>query len=158
MKKETSKKTTKKVVAKKIVAKKGIPRLSSIARDDKKKVVEKKVVEKKVAKIIATKAEVKVEAKKETAKPVVKLKTKRGSLVEKYQTHKQDTGSSEVQIALLSDKINELAKHLRKHHKDQDSKRGLLVAINKRRRLLNYLQKSNIKKYQKIIADLGLRK
>lgn len=114
------------------------------------KKVTKKLVKKPVAKKIVAK---KIAAKKSAAKTI-----KKKSLVEKYQTHKDDTGSSEVQIALLSEKINELVKHLRKHYKDQDSKRGLLVAINKRRRLLNYLQRTNIKKYQKIIADLGLRK
>ncbi len=84
--------------------------------------------------------------------------TKNKTLVEKYQTHKKDTGSSEVQIALLTQRINELAEHLKKHKKDYDSKRGLLIMVGKRRRLLNYLKEKNIKKYDKVIKDLNLRK
>ena len=84
--------------------------------------------------------------------------TKSKSLIEKYQTHKKDTGSIEVQVALLSERVNELVKHLETHKKDQDSRRGLLMIVGKRRRLLNYLKKSDPKKYEKIIKDLGLRK
>lgn len=79
-------------------------------------------------------------------------------LIKKYQTHKDDTGSTEVQVALLTEKIMELAKHLRKHAKDSDSRRGLLMMVGKRRRLLNYLKKSNLKQYEKMIKDLGLKK
>jgi small subunit ribosomal protein S15 len=79
-------------------------------------------------------------------------------LIKKYQTHKNDTGSSEVQVALLTEKILELAKHLKKHAKDSDSRRGLLMMVGKRRRLLNYLKKSDVKKYDKLIKDLGLKK
>lgn len=79
-------------------------------------------------------------------------------LIKKYQTHKDDTGSTEVQVALLTEKIMELAKHLRKHAKDSDSRRGLLMMVGKRRRLLNYLKKSNLKQYEKLIKDLGLKK
>jgi small subunit ribosomal protein S15 len=79
-------------------------------------------------------------------------------LVKKYQSHKNDTGSTDVQVALLTDKILELAKHLKKHNKDQDSRRGLLMMVGKRRRLLNYLKKSDVKKYEKLIKDLGLKK
>ncbi len=100
---------------------------------------------------------------KETKKPTVKAVSakpagKKKGLIEKYRTHKQDTGSTEVQVALLSEKITELTKHLKQHGKDQDSKRGLLSMIGKRRRLLNYLKKSDSKKYEKLIADLKLRK
>lgn len=80
------------------------------------------------------------------------------TLVEKYQTHKKDTGSTEVQAALLTERINELVAHLESHKKDNDSRRGLLIMIGKRRRLLNYLKDHNQKKYEKIIKDLGLRK
>lgn len=80
------------------------------------------------------------------------------TLIEKYRTHKSDTGSTEVQSALLSDKITDLAKHLKKHTKDYDSRRGLLSMVGKRRKLLNYLKKSEPKKYDKLIVDLGLRK
>lgn len=79
-------------------------------------------------------------------------------LIKKYQSHKNDTGSTDVQVALLTEKIAELAKHLKKHNKDQDSRRGLLMMVGKRRRLLNYLKKNEIKKYEKLIKDLGLKK
>ena len=79
-------------------------------------------------------------------------------LIKKYQTHKNDTGSTEVQVALLTEKILELAKHLKKHAKDSDSRRGLLMMVGKRRRLLNYLKKSDLKQYEKLIRDLGLKK
>lgn len=79
-------------------------------------------------------------------------------LIKKYQTHKKDTGSTEVQIVLLTEKIMDLAKHLKKHHKDSDSRRGLLIMVGKRRRLLNYLRKSDPKTYPKLIKDLGLKK
>ncbi|OIP06071.1 30S ribosomal protein S15 [Candidatus Berkelbacteria bacterium CG2_30_43_20] len=76
----------------------------------------------------------------------------------KYQHNTSDTGSTEVQVALFTAKINSLAKHLKKHGKDSDSKRGLIIMVGKRRRLLNYLLKHNQAQYQKLIADLGLRK
>ena len=79
-------------------------------------------------------------------------------LVRKYQTHKKDTGSAEVQTVLLTAKIKELAKHLKKHSKDSDSRRGLLIMVGKRRRLLNYLKKNDPKTYEKLIKDLGLKK
>jgi small subunit ribosomal protein S15 len=79
-------------------------------------------------------------------------------LIKKYQTHKNDTGSTDVQVALLTEKIAELAKHLKKHNKDQDSRRGLLMMVGKRRRLLNYLKKNDTKQYEKLIKDLGLKK
>jgi len=79
-------------------------------------------------------------------------------LVKKYQTHKNDTGSTEVQVALVTEKIVQLAKHLKKHAKDSDSRRGLLMMVGKRRRLLNYLKKNDSKKYEKLIKDLGLKK
>jgi small subunit ribosomal protein S15 len=79
-------------------------------------------------------------------------------LIKKYQSHKEDTGSTEVQIAILTKKISELTKHLKEHKKDFDSRRGLLMMVGKRRRLLNYLKKTEEDKYLKLIADLGLRK
>lgn len=79
-------------------------------------------------------------------------------LIKKYQSHKKDTGSTEVQVALLTEKILELAKHLKKHANDSDSRRGLLMMVGKRRRLLNYLKKNDLKKYEKLIKDLGLKK
>lgn len=79
-------------------------------------------------------------------------------LVKKYQTHKKDTGSADVQVVLLTEKITDLAKHLKKHGKDSDSRRGLLIMVGKRRRLLNYLRKSEPKTYEKLVKDLGLKK
>lgn len=79
-------------------------------------------------------------------------------LIKKYRTHKKDTGSTEVQVALLTEKILELAKHLKKHQKDSDSRRGLLMMVGKRRRLLNYLKRDDPKKYDKLVKDLGLKK
>lgn len=79
-------------------------------------------------------------------------------LVKKYQTHKKDTGSAEVQVVLLTEKIKDLARHLKKHAKDSDSRRGLLIMVGKRRRLLNYLKKNDLPKYEKLIKDLKLKK
>ncbi|MCX6806972.1 MAG: 30S ribosomal protein S15 [Candidatus Berkelbacteria bacterium] len=79
-------------------------------------------------------------------------------LLKKYQTHKDDSGSVPVQIILLTQEISNLVKHLKKHKKDQDSKMGLLKMVSKRRRFLNYLQKSDKAVYEKLILDLGLRK
>lgn len=79
-------------------------------------------------------------------------------IVEQFRSHKNDTGSTKVQIALISQRISELAKHLQKHAKDYDSKRGLLMMIGKRRRLLNYLQKDNAKDYAKLISELKLKR
>lgn len=103
------------------------------------------------------------EKKKKVTKPTAsvgtfKLKGKDAELLTKYQHNKSDTGSTEVQVALFTAKINSLAKHLKKHGKDSDSKRGLIIMVGKRRRLLNYLLKHNQAQYQKLIADLGLRK
>lgn len=100
--------------------------------------------------------------KKTVTKKIVVRKKKVAApaktLVEKYRTHKSDTGSTEVQISLFSEKMLDLVKHLKKHPKDYDSRRGLLAMIGKRRRLLNYLKRSEPKKYEQMIADLGLRK
>lgn len=79
-------------------------------------------------------------------------------LVKKYQTHAKDTGSTEVQVVLLTDRVLDLAKHLKKYPKDADSRRGLLIMVGKRRRLLNYLRKNDQKSYEKLIKDLGLKK
>lgn len=79
-------------------------------------------------------------------------------LISKYQANKKDTGSTNVQIALLTQKIADLVGHLNTHKKDHDSRRGLLMMVGKRRRLLNYLRKHDQKEYEKLIADLGLRK
>ena len=69
-----------------------------------------------------------------------------------------DTGSTEVQIALLTARINHLTEHLREHKKDHHSRRGLLMLVGKRRRLLNYLQKQDLDRYRELIKELGLRR
>ena len=99
----------------------------------------------------------KVASKKTSEKPVSKT-TGKVDLITKYQSHKEDTGSIEVQVAVITTKIADLTKHLKTHKKDYDSRRGLLTMVGKRRRLLNYLKKSDEAKYEKLIKDLGLRK
>lgn len=75
----------------------------------------------------------------------------------KCQLHSRDTGSIEVQIALLSERISKLTEHLKVYKKDFHSRRGLLMIVGHRRRLLEYLRKSNLEKYQEMVKDLGLR-
>ena len=70
----------------------------------------------------------------------------------------QDTGSTRVQVALLTARINDLTEHLREHKKDHHSRRGLLMLVGQRRRLLNYLQKNDLEQYRSLIAELGLRR
>jgi small subunit ribosomal protein S15 len=79
-------------------------------------------------------------------------------IIERFKLHDKDTGSSEVQIALLSNRINYLTDHFKIHKKDHHSRRGLLKQVGQRRRLLNYLKKTDKKRYQNIIKELGLRK
>ncbi|MBI4175125.1 30S ribosomal protein S15 [Candidatus Berkelbacteria bacterium] len=79
-------------------------------------------------------------------------------LLAKYRAHEGDTGSTEVQITLMSERITSLIDHLKSHKKDHDSRRGLLIMVGKRRRLLAYLHLENPDRYQQLIADLGLRK
>ena len=83
--------------------------------------------------------------------------TKR-EIIDKFKLHETDTGSPEVQIALLSNRIKYLTDHFQIHKKDHHSRRGLLKLVGQRRRLLNYLKKTNVKRYQSIIKELGLRK
>ena len=85
-------------------------------------------------------------------------KDKKNEIIEKFKTHATDTGSPEVQIALLTFRINDLNEHLTAHKKDHHSRRGLLKMVGKRRNLLNYLKDTNLEKYRALIADLGLRK
>jgi small subunit ribosomal protein S15 len=79
-------------------------------------------------------------------------------IVETYGRDQNDTGSTEVQVALLTARINELTEHLREHSKDHHSRRGLLMLVGKRRRLLKYLQRSDIDRYRQLIQQLGLRR
>ena len=86
------------------------------------------------------------------------LKEEKSSIIGAHARHEGDTGSPEVQIALLTKKINDLTEHLKIHKKDFHSRRGLLIMVGKRRSLLNYLIKSDIERYRSIIEKLGLRK
>ncbi|MGA9750868.1 MAG: 30S ribosomal protein S15 [Acidobacteriota bacterium] len=79
-------------------------------------------------------------------------------LMEQYRKHPSDTGSPEVQIALLSDRINSLTDHMKTHRKDFSTRRGLLMLVGQRRRLLNYLKDRDIERYRELIGRLGLRK
>ena len=79
-------------------------------------------------------------------------------IIKKYARDEKDTGSPEVQIAILTEEINALTEHLQKNKQDKHSKRGLLIKVGKRRSLLNYLLKTDVKRYRQIVKDLGLRK
>lgn len=83
---------------------------------------------------------------------------KKQKIMEKFATKKGDTGSPEVQVALITERVNELVDHLKNHSKDNHSRRGLLKMMSKRRRLLNYLMKKNDKRYKEVISKLGLNK
>lgn len=85
-------------------------------------------------------------------------KEKRKTLVETYRRHEKDTGSTEVQVSLLTEKINVLTEHLKKYTKDNLSRRGLFKSVGQRRRLLAYLGREDVERYQKVISQLGLRK
>lgn len=86
------------------------------------------------------------------------LKEEKTAIIKEYAMHEGDTGSSEVQIAVLTKRINDLTEHLKSHQKDHHSRRGLLKMVGSRRSLLNYLQKTDIERYRSIIAKLGIRK
>lgn len=86
------------------------------------------------------------------------IKPTKAEIIEKYKLHDNDSGSPEVQIALLTDRINHLTEHLKIHKKDHHSRRGLLMMVGQRRRLLNYLTASDIKRYRSIVERLGLRR
>lgn len=80
------------------------------------------------------------------------------SLIDQYGTHPTDTGSPEVQIALLSERIGQLTEHFKAHQKDHGSRRGLLMMVSKRRRLLDYLKTYDTDRYKAVVQKLGLRK
>ncbi|MBQ8670446.1 MAG: 30S ribosomal protein S15 [Oscillospiraceae bacterium] len=86
------------------------------------------------------------------------LKEEKIAIIKEYATHEGDTGSPEVQVAVLTKRINDLTEHLKEHNKDHHSRRGLLKMVGHRRNLLAYLQKTDIERYRAIIAKLGLRK
>jgi small subunit ribosomal protein S15 len=81
----------------------------------------------------------------------------KNDVIRKYQLHDNDRGSAPVQIALLTQRINELTDHFRAHKKDHHSRRGLLMMVGKRRRLLDYLKRTDLERYRSLIDDLGLR-
>ena len=80
------------------------------------------------------------------------------ALIEEHKTHEGDTGSPEVQVAILTERINNLTEHFKTHKKDFHSRRGLLMLVGKRKSLLNYLMKNDIERYRALIKRLGLRK
>jgi small subunit ribosomal protein S15 len=84
--------------------------------------------------------------------------TRKSALVKQFQTHEKDTGSPEVQVALLSERIGELTEHFKTHRKDHHSRRGLLKMVGQRRRLLDYLKVKDATRYKKLIDGLGIRK
>jgi small subunit ribosomal protein S15 len=86
------------------------------------------------------------------------VQEKKTELVQKYRTHEKDTGSPEVQVALLSERINYLTEHFKTHKKDHHSRRGLLKLVGQRRRLLDYLRKVDPNRYKVLIESLGIRK
>ena len=84
--------------------------------------------------------------------------TTKSAIKDDYRLHERDTGSVEVQVALLSERIRELTEHLKEHRKDHSSRRGLIMLVNKRRRLLDYLNKKDNGRYRALIERLGLRR
>ncbi len=86
------------------------------------------------------------------------LKEKKTDIIGEYKKHDGDTGSPEVQVALLTARINLLTEHLKEHKKDHHSRRGLLMMVGQRRRLLNYLSNKDITRYREVVARLGLRR
>ena len=85
-------------------------------------------------------------------------KDKKTALIGEYKTHDKDTGSPEVQVAILSERINYLTEHFKAHGKDHHSRRGLLKLVGQRRRLLDYLQKRDLEGYRALIKELGMRR
>jgi small subunit ribosomal protein S15 len=83
---------------------------------------------------------------------------RKAEVVAQYRTHETDTGSPEVQVALISERINQLTDHFKTHKKDHHSRRGLLKLVGQRRRLLDYLKKKDTTRYKKLIEGLGIRK
>ena len=83
---------------------------------------------------------------------------KKLATVRQYQLHEKDSGSAEVQVALLTERINQMTEHLKVHEHDHHSRRGLLKLVGQRRRLLTYLSNDDVKRYRQLIARLGLRK
>jgi small subunit ribosomal protein S15 len=89
---------------------------------------------------------------------VTLTKTQKATIIDGYKTHDSDTGSPEVQIAILSERINYLTEHFKTHAKDHHSRRGLMMLVGQRRRLLDYLKSKDLKRYRSLIEKLGIRK
>jgi small subunit ribosomal protein S15 len=89
---------------------------------------------------------------------LVLVKEKKSKIIDGFKVHARDTGSAEVQIAILTERINVLGEHFKQHKKDFNSRRGLLSLVGRRRRLLNYLKTKDIKKYEGVLEKLNLRK
>jgi small subunit ribosomal protein S15 len=85
-------------------------------------------------------------------------KEKKGAIVEQFRLHEKDTGSSAVQVALLTERVNQLTEHLKVHREDHHSQRGLLMLVGQRKRLLAYLKREDVGRYRDLIERLGLRK
>ncbi len=83
---------------------------------------------------------------------------RKGEIIQKFRVHDSDTGSPEVQVALLTERINYLTEHFKVHKKDFHSRRGLLKLVGQRRRLLDYLKRKDVERYRKLIGELGLRR
>ncbi|MBU5625813.1 30S ribosomal protein S15 [Oscillibacter sp. MSJ-2] len=86
------------------------------------------------------------------------LKEQKTKIISENRTHEKDTGSPEVQVAILTERINQLTEHMKKNPQDKHSQRGLLKMVGKRRSMLDYLQRKDIERYRALIAKLGLRK
>lgn len=89
---------------------------------------------------------------------MTKDRPEKAEIIRKYQLHERDRGSAPVQIALLTARINELTEHFRRHPKDHHGRRGLLMMVGKRRRLLEYLKREDVDRYRELIDELGLRR
>lgn len=89
---------------------------------------------------------------------MVLVKEQKTKLIDEFKQHARDTGSAEVQIAILTERINVLGEHFKHHKNDFHSRHGLLLLVGKRRRLLNYLKNKDVKKYEKVLEKLNLRK
>lgn len=129
----------------------------SVKKPAAPKATSKKKVE-IVEPVIAAEPVVETPVAKPAKKAAPKASGKTAKVIKKYQSHDNDTGSTDVQVAVLTEKITALTKHLQGHKKDHDSRMGLLKMIGQRRSLLNYLEKKSNERYKKLIAQLGLRK
>ena len=85
------------------------------------------------------------------------MRVDKQAVMTKHGSHPSDTGSTRVQVALLTERINTLTEHFRTHHKDHHGRRGLLAMVSRRRRLLDYMKRTDVEGYRKLIAELGLR-